>query len=245
MKEVASVREALPTDAGAEGASTFAQKLAVGHQEIDRIIDEVEQIYNSQPMEWLALEPIGMMVTHLWYEDEDDFQDAIGGTFEDFMRMMPHIQVRSGDSGKPEFKVKKPNPDSPPELMTLTVSDRKDLWRVLFKSPDATCRVPHLEFEIGCTQKRTIDTIYNHITTAIWNLSQHMRQPGVPEEHKANILTTVDELNKCLDVEEPFTLIVDDPTGGSTFRPDDGIKVERLDGEAEAEGEENEFVDVG
>ena len=140
--------------------------------------------------------------------------------------------------------------------------------------------MPHLEFEIGCTQKRTIDTIYNHITTAIWNLSQHMRQPGVPEEHKANILTTVDELNKCLDVEEPFTLIVDDPTGGSTFRqvrqksaspsnkcaaprfdlhgspaicsfqisnprPDDGIKVERLDGEAEAEGEENEFVDVG
>jgi|TARA_B100000524_G_scaffold281350_1_gene157479 hypothetical protein len=54
MKEVASVREALPTDAGAEGASTFAQKLAVGHQEIDRIIDEVEQIYNSQPMEWCA-----------------------------------------------------------------------------------------------------------------------------------------------------------------------------------------------
>ena len=49
------------------------------------------------PWKRLALEPIGMMVTHLWYEDEDDFQDAIGGPFEDFMRMMPHIQAKERD----------------------------------------------------------------------------------------------------------------------------------------------------
>lgn len=49
-------------------------------------------------------------------------------------------------------------------IMNLHVKDRTDLWRVLFKSPESTCRLPHIEFEIGCSQKRQIDTVYNHIT---------------------------------------------------------------------------------
>ena len=35
----------------------FASKLSVGHQEIDRIIDEVEQTYRAQPTEWLPIAP--------------------------------------------------------------------------------------------------------------------------------------------------------------------------------------------
>lgn len=80
---------------------------------------------------------------------------------------------------------------------------------------------------------------------AIWNLSTHMRQGGVPDGQLEHIATTVDELNKCLDVDEPFTFIVDDPTGASTFRPDKGVVVQNLDGSGDAEADaEDDFVDV-
>ena len=36
-------------------------------------------------------------------------------------------------------------------------------------------RIPHLEFEIGADSKRRIDSVYNHITNAVWNLSSHLR----------------------------------------------------------------------
>ena len=73
-----------------------------------------------------------------------------------------------------------------------------------------------------------------------------MRQGGVPDEQLEHIATTVDELNKCLDVDEPFTFVVDDPTGTSTFRPDDGVVVQRLDGSGDADeaDAEDDFVDV-
>ena len=48
----------LPTDRGDVG-STFAGKLSVGHQEIGRIVDELDQIYGSQPTEWLPMKHIG------------------------------------------------------------------------------------------------------------------------------------------------------------------------------------------
>ena len=41
----------LPTDRGDADGATFASKLAIGHQEIGRIVDEVDQIYSSQPTE--------------------------------------------------------------------------------------------------------------------------------------------------------------------------------------------------
>ena len=64
-------------------AMAFASKLSVGHQEIDRIIDEVEQTYRAQPTEWLPIAPVGNMVALQWYEDIDEFEDAIGGEFID------------------------------------------------------------------------------------------------------------------------------------------------------------------
>jgi len=36
-------------------------KIDISHQEMDRIIDELEQIYASQPTTWLPTEAIGMM----------------------------------------------------------------------------------------------------------------------------------------------------------------------------------------
>ena len=138
----------LPTDRGDAGRSTFAGKLAVGHQEIGRIVDELDQIYSSQPTEWLPMKHIGHMIANMWYEDIDEFEDAMGGTFSEFMHSMPHIEIRTNSLGAEEFKVVMPDPDAPPSVMTLRVETREDLWRVLFKSPDAKITISHLEFEV-------------------------------------------------------------------------------------------------
>jgi len=219
--------------AAADGTSSFAYKLSIGHQEIDRIVDEVEQIYSSQPTEWLQVEPIGMMIVRLhdWYEDYDEFEDACGGSFEEFLRSLPQFEIRNED-GKPQFKVLQPDPDAPPTLMTLNVEQSSDLWRVLFKSPDASLKIPHLEFEVGADSKRRIDTVYNHINNAIWNLSSHVRAASAPgaelSADAAAIIETVEALEALLDVTEPFVIIVDDPTGASKFKPDDGIEIDEL-----------------
>lgn len=274
--------QAVAGDKAAEGHASFAHKLEIGHQEIDRIVDEIEQIYNSQPLEWLPLAPIGNMIVmlHDWYEDYDEFEDACGGSFEEFLAALPQFEIRhvpteasadggdsgggsgdGGDSGvvdaapepaggegagsggnadavastKAEFRVLKPDPDAPPTVLTLEVAERSDLWRVLYKSPEAAVRIPHLEFEIGADSKRRIDTVYNHITHAVWNLSSHLRaQMGSgagdapADSNAAAILETVDALEALLDLPEPFTIIVDDPTGASSFKPDDGVERDEL-----------------
>ena len=137
--------------------------------------------------------------------------------------------VRDGDTV--EFKVLQPDPDAPPTMLTLRVTQSSDLWRVLHKSPAAAIKIPHLEFEIGADSKRRIDTVYNHITHAVWNLSQHLRGSVGEEDaggQSAAILETVDALEALLDLAEPFTIVVDDPTGASSFKPNDGVEVLEL-----------------
>lgn len=192
-----------------------------------------------------------------WYEDLEELEDAVGGSFEEFLRAMPQFEVRKNEAGKAEFTVlqvprpvgrgrtrqparhppspagpravwslarsltrvarapcaAQPDDDAPPTILTFTVRTREDLWRVLYKSPHAELRFPSNEFAIGADSKRRIDSIYNHMTAAVWNLSQHLRgqaQQGgaVPDETAAGIERTVDELNKMLDVEEPFDIVV-------------------------------------
>ena len=171
---------AKPGDHGADDRS-IEHKLAVGHQELDRIVDEVEQVFESVAqagVEWLSVQAAGQMVQQLndWYEDFDEMEDAVGGNFEAFLRRFPQFELRvNPEGGATEFKVLPPDPDAPPTMMTLQVKERSDLWRVLYKSPEASIRIPHLEFEIGADSKRRIDTVYNHITNAVWNLSAHLR----------------------------------------------------------------------
>ena len=224
----------VPTSGGESSGEPrdFAFLLSIGHQEVDRITDEVEQIFQSSPTEWLQVEAVGQMIINVqgWYEDYDEFEDAVGGSFEGFLRALPHIEVRKREDGVAEFKVLLPDPDASPTVYTLEVKTREDLWRVLYKSADACVRIPSIDFEIGADSKRRIDTVYNHITQAVWNLSSHLRgqQGAEASENAAAIAETVDALNAMLDVDEPFTLIVDDPTGASQFKPTDGVEVVTL-----------------
>lgn len=45
--------------------------------------------------------------------------------------------------------------------------------RVVMKGPNAWIEVPELEFEIAASGKRVIDTVYNHVAGAIFELTRH------------------------------------------------------------------------
>ena len=44
-------------------------------------------------------------------------------------------------------------------------------------------------------------------------------------EYVERITDTVDALNQLLDVDEPFTFVVDDPTGSSVIKPSAGVEI--------------------
>ena len=57
-------------------------KINLGHQEVDRLIDELIAVYQSTPVEWLTVKPIAQyLCIDLGYEDEGEFEDALNGTF--------------------------------------------------------------------------------------------------------------------------------------------------------------------
>eukprot|EP00976_Prorocentrum_cordatum_P053956 1088102-Prorocentrum_minimum.AAC.3 len=74
------------------------EQIDISHQEMDRIIGELEAIYQSQPTAWLPVESIGMMLTHeLGYEDVEEFEDALKSTFSQFLAALPHIELQEVD----------------------------------------------------------------------------------------------------------------------------------------------------
>eukprot|EP00879_Flechtneria_rotunda_P025935 GHRR01027596.1.p1 GENE.GHRR01027596.1~~GHRR01027596.1.p1 ORF type:complete len:126 (+),score=37.31 GHRR01027596.1:244-621(+) len=113
--------------------------------------------------------------------------------------------------------------------MTVKVDQVSDLWRVCLKSPYARIEIPELEFEISADGKRHVDSLYNHIASAVYNLGNYVQQAntGLSDDHKNKIMDTVIALNVFLDVPKPWTWIVHDPSGASEFKPmDDAIEVE-------------------
>lgn len=87
------------------------------------------------------------------------------------------------------FQIK---PDPPreqwkPVKMTVKINSVNDLWRVCLKSKYARIELPELEFEISQDGKRHVDSIYNHIASAVYNLGHYVQQPG---EDSATIIRT-------------------------------------------------------
>jgi len=204
-------------------------KIDISHQEMDRIIDELEQIYASQPTTWLPTEAIGMMIANeLGYEDTGEFEDALKTSWEDFLAALPHLEVQSREDGSKQFRIKPEPPASErtPTIMTLKVCERQDLWRVCLKSPNSIVSIPEIEFEIGADRKRHIDSIYNHVAAAMFNLDIHLANvSGLSDGDREKISTTVAALGDLLDLKEPWTWIVNDPDGMSEIKPNDGVQV--------------------
>ncbi len=59
------------------------------------------------------------------------------------------------------------------------------------QSPQARVEIPELEFEISEDSKRKIDSVYNHIAAAIFNLGTHVRSVPLPEDAKNKIIDCI------------------------------------------------------
>jgi len=213
----------------------------LSHQECALILTELEEIYKIQPHEWLAVKGMdGAMATLAGYEDIDEFEEAIGGSFVAFLESLPHIVVQKEDlkeDGKLVFKVL-PEPDPStwrPSRSELKITRRDQLWITFLKSPHARVEIPELEFEISASGQRHVDSIYNHIANAIWNLGNYAKanRGRIAESSVSKITDTLIVLNQMLDVDFPFTWVVHDPSSLSDFNPSNEVTGNYLDGDKE------------
>jgi len=210
-------------------------KIHLGHQEVVRVMDVAEEIYHSTPLDWLPQEPICIyMLAELGYEDVGELEDALGGTFDEFCQSVPNFHRRVQPGSDPpilEFRVDAPPPPDhwAHRRHTVHVTRREDLWRVIMRPPDSTVFIPELEFQIGASNTRVTDSIFHHIGTAIFNLGSWVQsQRSVAPEAVDRVSETIGELNALLDVERPWTFVIDDPRGYSTFLPAEGVETTDL-----------------
>ncbi|MBN3301532.1 zinc finger protein ZPR1 [Amia ocellicauda] len=100
---------------------------------------------------------------------------------------------------------------------TLSVRSKEDMNREVVKADSATVRIPELDFEIPAyTQKGSLSTIEGLIDRAVAGLEQDqpLRKATAPEV-SLKIDEFIEKLKNLKDVEIPFTLVIDDPSGNS------------------------------
>mmetsp|Transcript_70439 Transcript_70439/g.229020 ORF Transcript_70439/g.229020 Transcript_70439/m.229020 type:complete len:222 (+) Transcript_70439:116-781(+) len=205
----------------------------VSHQEIERILYEIEQWWEASHeqagIEWLPIEGIqNFLMNDLGYEDMDEFEDAIQGPFSDFLAAFPHIETQEVGS-RICFKIHMPKP-GPARTLTLHVDSTKRLLETtLLKGADAELEIPSLEFSICAERERHIDSLYNHLVAARDKLESHCAQLSDGSAERDEILKTVAGLASCLDVERPFDVVIHDRAALSEFKPSEGVKIEPAD----------------
>ncbi|XP_068170554.1 zinc finger protein ZPR1 [Antennarius striatus] len=100
---------------------------------------------------------------------------------------------------------------------TLRVRTKDDLNREVVKSDSATTRIPELDLEIPAfTQKGALSTIEGLLDRTVTGLEQD--QPvrrALDPETADKINQFIQKLKKLKDVEEEFTLVIEDPSGNS------------------------------
>jgi len=217
----ASMRELLGGDENFEKSQLFR----LGHQETSWILAEVEGICISAPGEWLKCEHVQKMLYDLLgYEDKDEFEDAIKGSFESFLSLMPHFEIKTEDDLAWFRMLDMPN--GTPKKITIEIKSIPDLYRVVLKPPEARIIIPELEFEIGRSNEKTINTIWNHIAQAVFNLGLQAKQGTWSEDVLNKVSDTLGALNNLLDVNQPWTFVIDDPSGTCICKPEIGVLTE-------------------
>ncbi|KAM9983277.1 hypothetical protein ACTFIZ_000167 [Dictyostelium cf. discoideum] len=94
----------------------------------------------------------------------------------------------------------------------LNVTKELDLNRQIVKMEKATISIPSLDFEIPPSNNGSLNTIEGILKEAITNLTNASE---IHTESKEELLGFVSKLSNLLMVEEPFKIIVDDPSGNS------------------------------
>lgn len=100
---------------------------------------------------------------------------------------------------------------------SLKVESKQDLNREVVKADSATTRIPELDFEIPpFTQKGALSTVEGLLDRAVAGLEQDqpVRRATDPEVAE-KIDEFIQKLRKLKDVEEEFTLVIEDPSGNS------------------------------
>ncbi|XP_068460445.1 zinc finger protein ZPR1 [Clinocottus analis] len=100
---------------------------------------------------------------------------------------------------------------------TLRVRTKDDLNREVVKADSATTRIPELDFEIPpFTQKGVLSTIEGLLDRAAAGLEQEQpaRREADPEVAE-KIEGFIRKLRRLKEVEEEFTLVIEDPSGNS------------------------------
>jgi len=100
---------------------------------------------------------------------------------------------------------------------TLKVKTKQDLNREVVKADSATTRIPELDFEIPpFTQKGSLSTIEGLLDRAVAGLDQDqaVRRAADPEVAE-KIDEFIQKLRKLKEVENEFTLVIEDPSGNS------------------------------
>ena len=215
--------------------SQFQQTLS--HQEMSRIVEDLEALCltisnTNGPDQYVTSQSAVTFLAHdLGYEDPDGFELSLGGTFEDFIKCMPFLEYKTDSENEGLLFRLKPRPSVPQYTKKVfKITKSEDLWRVVMKTVTGYIEIPEIEFEIGFDHSRNIDAIYNHISQAMFNLTQHVRQgrDTISSDHKEKILATCCSLHSMLDLEEPWTFILHDSEGTSEIHPEDGVYVERV-----------------
>jgi len=228
---------------GAQMLDGFA--VDVSHQEIERVVVELEELYKSQPGEWLPTHGIAQYIAEeLGYEDVDEFEDALKCDFVTFISKLPHVQCAKVESElnpgtfRDCFKVTTLAKDgvdgdgreSGSRTLRLRVQTKEDLWRVLMRSPNCAMEIPEIDFFVGGDIKRNVDSVYNHVAGAIFNLEthvSHMASSAETEAERRGIEDTCAALREMLDLNREWTLVVRDVDGTCAFKPENGIEIER------------------
>lgn len=100
---------------------------------------------------------------------------------------------------------------------TLRVKSKQDLNREVVKADSATTKIPELDFEIPpFTQKGSLSTIEGLLDRAVAGLEQDqvVRRATHPEVAE-KIDEFIQKLKKLKEVQEEFTLVIEDPSGNS------------------------------
>lgn len=100
---------------------------------------------------------------------------------------------------------------------TLKVKTKQDLNREVVKADSATTRIPELDFEIPpYTQKGALSTVEGLLDRAVAGLEQDQPARRAADPEVADkIEEFIQKLKKLKEVENEFTLVIEDPSGNS------------------------------
>lgn len=224
----------------AMGSSLLARAAAdFSPQLLDRVTTELQIVWDAcAPIDddpcavaWLPVTAVATaLISELGYEDMNEFEDALQGSFSDFLDTLPYVAKETQEDGQEYLRLlsEQQHGEKRAVRFTFTVNSGEDLWRVCVLSQHARVEIPELEFEICADGARHIDTIYSHIARALFNLGSCVDHES-SNDYSDNVKQTVVALNGCLDVLSPWTFVVHDPSGMSEIKPVTGVLVDYLD----------------